>query len=199
MVEQSINIDQIGFNVLYEGDPANPLVVLIHALMANLHMWDSTVKALHEAGFSTLRYDLVGHGGTSPPPSDMVDSYHFDDFTRHIHELVERVHGKPPFATIGCSMGGVLALRYALMFPGVLKKVISCDAPGMKSLEVSKPLWKDRIDIFRSQGIRPLATATVERWFPDPCPVGVKEESLKHTLTCTLAGYACRAGAEGPP
>ena len=193
MVAQRIEIDGIVFNVFYEGDSSKPLVVLVHALMENLHMWDSTVRALNTAGFSTLRYDHVGHGDTSLPPSDEDDSYHFDDFTRHIHELVERVHGTTPFGIIGCSMGGVLALRYALMFPGALKKVISCDAPGMTSLEASKPLWKDRMSVFRYQGVEPLAKATVERWFPAPCPAGVKEESLKHTLTCTFEGYAACA------
>ena len=77
-----MELDGIQFNVLYEGDPARPLVVLVHALMEDLRMWDSTVQALHKAGFSTLRYDHVGHGGTSPPSADRINSYHFDDFTR---------------------------------------------------------------------------------------------------------------------
>ena len=195
MAEQIVDVDGIRFNVLYEGDPAKLLVVLVHALMSNMKMWNSTVQTLHKSGFSTLRYDHVGHGGTTPPPAEKESSYHVDDFTRHIHSLVEHVHGKPPFAIIGCSIGGVLALRYALMYPEALQKVISCDAPGMTSMEVSKPLWIDRMDAFRSQGVEPLAKATVERWFPDPCPPGVKDESLKHTLTCTLAGYTACAHA----
>ena len=94
---------------------------------------------------------------------------------------------------IGCSMGGVLVLRYALMYPGTLKKVVSCDAPGMTSLESSKAKWEDRMEMFRTQGVKPLAKATVERWFPDPCSAAVKGESLKHTLTCTFPGYAACA------
>jgi pimeloyl-ACP methyl ester carboxylesterase len=66
-------------------------------------------------------------------------------------QLVRRVHGKPAFAIIGCSMGGVLALRYAQMYPVTLSKASSCDAPGMTSLEVSKLKWKDRMDICVSQ------------------------------------------------
>lgn len=195
-VHSSMEVDGIGFNVLHEGDTSQPLVILCHALMDNLHMWDSTVNALHAAGFSTLRYDHVGHGKTSVPTADRVGKLHFDDFCRHIHQMVERtIPGKKPYGFIGCSMGGVLALRYALMYPGDLTKVISCDAPGMTSLEESKQKWKDRMAIFREQGVEPLARATVERWFPDPCSPQVKEESLRHTMTTSLDGYVSCAEA----
>jgi 3-oxoadipate enol-lactonase len=193
MAAKHVKVDGITFCALYEGNSEDQLVVLSHALMSNLHMWDSTVVALHKAGFSTLRYDHVGHGQTSTVVDNKVDAYHFDAFTHHIHELSIRIHGWPPFAIIGCSMGGVLALRYALLYPGVLKKAVSCDAPGMTSLEVSKKKWTDRLAVFREQGVEVLAKATVERWFPDPCPQEVKDEALKHTLSCTLNGYAACA------
>lgn len=95
-------------------------------------------------------------------------------------------------------MGGVLALRYALMYPGEVSKVVACDMPGMTSLEASKPLWRDRIAMFREDGVDELAQKTVKRWFPDPCPQGVKEEALKQTQSCTLQGYeVCAEGIMG--
>ena len=191
-----MEIDGFTFNVLHEGDASKPLVILCHALMDNLHMWDSTVVALHAAGFSTLRYDHVGHGQTSIPPPDRVGQLHFDDFCRHIHQMVERTTpGRPAYGFIGCSMGGVLALRYVMLYPGELSKVVSCDAPGMTSLERSKQLWKDRIAMYKEQGVEVLAKATVERWFPDPCALEIKQEALKHTSSTSLAGYmTCAEG-----
>ncbi|ETN38489.1 uncharacterized protein HMPREF1541_06524 [Cyphellophora europaea CBS 101466] len=192
----SMEIDGILFNVLHEGDAANPLVVLCHALMSNMHMWDSTVAALHQAGFSTLRYDHVGHGETSEPPADQVGKLHFDDYCRHIHEMVERTTpGKSPFGFIGCSIGGVLALRYALMYPGALSKVVSCAAPGLTTLEGAEGIWGDRIAIFRNQGVDKLAEMTVARWFPEPCPPVIREVALKQNRSCTLAGYVTCAEA----
>jgi pimeloyl-ACP methyl ester carboxylesterase len=110
--------------------------------MANYRMWDYTIPTLHSAGFSTLRYDHIGHNKTTfETPQSAEREYHFDDFTRHIHIIVEQVTpGRAPFGIIGCSIGGVLALRYAQMYPGILKKVISCDAPGMPSLASVMPL-----------------------------------------------------------
>ncbi|KAH8896363.1 alpha/beta-hydrolase [Thozetella sp. PMI_491] len=197
MEGQSISFDSISFFVKHEGDKTKPLVVLSHALMANHHMWDDTVPVLHAAGFSTLRYDHVGHNKTDFETRDAAEKlYHFDDFTRHIHTLVEKVTpGRRPFGIIGCSMGGVLALRYAQMYPGVLTKVMSCDAPGMKSLDFAKPLWKSRMAQFESDGVESLAQATVARWFPEPCPAATRQQMLEQVRTCKLTGYnACANG-----
>lgn len=92
-------------------------------------------------------------------------------------------------------MGGVLALRYALLYPGSASKIIACDMPGMTSLEAAKPKWRSRISQFRAEGVENLAVATVERWFPDPCPEGVKEEALTMTRQCSLTGYEICAEA----
>lgn len=191
-----MEIDGIRFHVLHEGDTSKPLVVLCHALMANLHIWDSTVVALHRAGFSTLRYDHIGHGKTSPPTEDRVGKYDFDDYCRHIHQLVERVTpGNKPYAFVGCSMGGVLALRYPLLYPGEFKKLISCDAPGATALEEAKPLWHDRMATFKAKGVEALTDATIARWFPDPCPEEVKKAALELTKTCSYPGYVTCAEA----
>jgi pimeloyl-ACP methyl ester carboxylesterase len=197
MGSQIISVNSINFFVRHEGPKDRPLIILCHALMANHHMWDHTVPALHSAGFSTLRYDHVGHNKTTfATPEAIEREYHFDDFTRHIHTILERVSpGKHPFAIIGCSIGGVLALRYAQMYPGQLKKVISCDAPGLSSLPAGKPLWKERMAQFKAEGVENLAKATVQRWMPDPCPDGVREAMLEQTLACTYEGYKAYANA----
>lgn len=197
MASQYISIESIRFHFKHEGDKTNPLVILSHALMANHQMWDQTVQCLHKAGFSTLRYDHVGHNKTIFESLEAADKqYHFDDFTRQISLLVEHVTPEQkPFAIIGCSMGGVLALRFAQMYPGVLTKVMSCDAPGMTSLESAKPLWESRLAEFAADGVKNLAQATIDRWFPDPCSTKVRQDMLDQTQSCTFQGYkACANG-----
>jgi 3-oxoadipate enol-lactonase len=92
-------------------------------------------------------------------------------------------------------MGGVLSLRYPLLYPTSPPRfIISCDAPGMTSLEASIPKWRARISQFRSEGVENLAAATTERWFPAPCTPEVRAEGLDMTRTCTLEGYEICAG-----
>jgi 3-oxoadipate enol-lactonase len=210
MVSKTVTVANVSFHVLDEGPQNGPLVVLSHALMADNRMWDSTVLALHKAGYRTLRYDHMGHGRTPPPPGSSAgfSKYHFDDFTRHIRQLIEQATTSSPanprpehssrvqlHAVIGCSMGGVLALRYAMLYPGTASYIICCDAPGMTSLETSKTKWRARLAQFRAEGVDNLASATVERWFPDPCEEAVKEKALQQTRACTLEGYeVCAEG-----
>ena len=90
-------------------------------------------------------------------------------------------------------MGGVLALRFALLYSGAASHIIACDMPGMTSLAASKPKWTARIAQFRAEGVANLARATVERWFPDPCAQNIKDAALEQTMSCKLDGYVALA------
>ena len=205
MPSQTLLIDGIPFHTLLEGPPNSPLVFLVHALMSNHHMWDSLCPILHKAGYQTLRYDHVGHNLTLFSEQDVNGGrrkLHCDDYTRHMHDILQvSSRNNPdftgePHAIIGCSLGGVLAIRYALLYPNSsIRNIISCDAPGLTSLDASKPKWAARIQQWREEGSNEnLAHATVQRWFPDPCPEGVRETALAQVVTCSLPGYI--AGAE---
>ena len=198
MTEKRVDIDGVDYYTLVEGPQSKhqpeQYVLLCHALMSNSHMYDRTVRALNDAGYTTIRFDHVGHNDT-PAPSHNNASYHMDDITRHMHQLVEATTDqKHLHAVIGCSIGGVLALRYAMLYPEDVDKIIAIAAPGITTPEASKALWSQRIDIFeedsRTQGHR-LCHATVNRWFPGERPEddAIRAEALSHVKTCSLGGY----------
>jgi len=198
----SIQISTITYNYLLEGPPNAPLILLTHALMSNLHMWDSTVLALNQANYQTLRFDHIGHNLTPPPPpSNPSQTYTTEDITHHMHTLVQKTTNQPHLkAVIGCSIGGVLALRYAMLHPSTVETAISLCAPGIKSLEKTKPLWTQRIQQFETdqrEGTDTLCRATVDRWLPGTAPhdEAVRSEALEHVRTCTLEGYKVLADA----
>ena len=209
MDEQNVEVEGINYYTLLElpddqSDTA-PCVLLAHALMSNLHMWDATVRTLNAAGFKTLRFDHVGHHNTPPPPPKTTDqrrmsmggplAYHMDDITRHMHQLVKARTGQESVrAVIGCSIGGVLALRYAMMFPKDVEQVISIAAPGIKAFDEKKKLWSQRIQRFeedQKMGMENLCHETVGRWFPGERPEDetAREESLTHVRSCSIQGY----------
>ena len=196
----TIQIEPITYNYLLEGPPNRPIILLIHALMSNLHMWDSTVRALTQANYQTLRFDHIGHNLT-PPPTDPSQPYTTETITHHMHTLVAQATSQPNLkAVIGCSIGGVLALRYAMLYPSEVETAISLCAPGITSLEKAKPLWTQRIQQFEAderEGTDTLCRATVERWLPgdEPHDEAVRAEALEHVKTCTLEGYKVLADA----
>lgn len=196
----TLQIDSITYNYLLEGPPNRPIILLIHALMSNLHMWDSTVLALNKANYQTLRFDHIGHDLT-PPPNGPSQPYTTETMTRHMYALVSQTTNQSHLkAVIGCSIGGVLALRYAMLYPSEVDIAISLCAPGIKSLEKAKPLWTQRIQQFEAderEGTDTLCRATVDRWLPgdEPHDEAVRAEALKHVKTCTLEGYKVLADA----
>lgn len=193
-------IDGISYHAILEGPKDQPVILLIHALMSNLHMWDSTVHALTKANYRTLRFDHIGHSLT-PPPTDPSRTYSTEDITHHMHSIIQRATGQSKLkAVIGCSIGGVLALRYAMLYPSEVEVAISLCAPGIKSLDKVKPLWTQRIEQFEADardGNDTLCRATVERWLPgdEPHDEAVRSEALKHVKTCSLEGYQVLADA----
>ncbi|KAK4543192.1 hypothetical protein LTR36_005742 [Oleoguttula mirabilis] len=196
--EAQVELQGVNYYTLLE-EPSNgaadaPCILLCHALMSNLHMWDATAKALNEAGYRTLRYDHVGHHNT-PPAHDADASYHMDDLTRHAHQLVKMRTGQSHLkAVIGCSIGGVVALRYAMLFPQDVDNIISIAAPGIKSPEAAASLWTERIQLFKEDqrtGNDVLCHKTIDRWFPGGRAEddNVRSEALMHVKTCSLQGY----------
>ncbi|TKA67137.1 hypothetical protein B0A55_09323 [Friedmanniomyces simplex] len=202
--EAHVELEGINYYTLLEepshGAPNAPCILLIHALMSNLHMWDATVQQLHATGHRTLRYDHVGHHNT-PPAHDPTVTYHLDDLTRHAHQLVKsrtgQAHAK---AVIGCSIGGSMAFRYASLFPDDVDGIISIASPGIKSPASAQELWTQRIEQFEKDvktGDDVLCHQTIARWFPGSRPEddGVRAEALQHVKTCDLRGYSVLADA----
>ena len=226
--EKLITVEGIKTYTLYEtpsnGGDDSPLVLLSHALMANHHMYDSTVQALLSAGYRTLRYDHIGHNNSPEPPSGLssttnaasntspttddddrlVTSVDFDRLTRQMHALVQNITKQSTIhAVIGCSMGGVLAIRYAQLYPDQISHVISMGMPGIKSLEAAKPLWSQRIEEFEKDvraGTDELCRKTVQRWLPgnEERSVEARREALEEVRRCSYRGYvACADGIRG--
>lgn len=205
MHEQTITIDTIPYYTLLEGPPNSPTIILIHALMANHHIYDSTVPILHKAGYQTLRYDHIGHNNT-PPPTDpnrnKQGEFTFDDFCHHLNRIwttIASTRDHTPAAIIGCSIGGVLAIRYHMLYPpppGTTTKIISMAAPGLSTLPNSPEKWKARIEQWRIDGTnKQLASQTLERWFPDRPPTFDMENARGIIESCTLDGYEICAWA----
>ncbi|KAK6429710.1 hypothetical protein LTR95_014142 [Oleoguttula sp. CCFEE 5521] len=193
---RTVNIDGIDYYTSLSGTADAPVILLVHALMSNHHMFDSTVTALHKAGYRTLVFDHIGHNLT-PPPSDSTRSYSTEDLVQHMHALVLAATGSPKLhAVIGCSIGGVLALRYGMLFPTEVECVISLCAPGITSPEATKPLWTQRIELFQRDREQ-LCQETVARWLPGDTPhdAAVRAEALKHERTCSFEGYKFLADA----
>jgi len=182
-----MHIKANGIRINYELSPRPDAatVVLSHSLGSSLAMWDPQMEVLR-THFSVLRYDTRGHGGTDAPPGDYTLDQLVTDAVGLLDALgIDRVHW------VGLSMGGMIAQGLALQHADRLQSLVLCDTAARIPSE-AQPVWQERIDAARRNGMQPLAQPTLERWFTPAYlaenPPGVAL-IRRHFLATPVAGY----------
>jgi pimeloyl-ACP methyl ester carboxylesterase len=106
----------------YEIGGDGPPVVLIHAGLWDLRIWDEQVDAFTKAGHTVVRYDLRGFGRSAPPTVPFSFRQELADLLAHLDI--------PRASVVGASMGGGIALDFALEFPAMVEALVLV-APGV--------------------------------------------------------------------
>ncbi len=149
-----------GINVHYtlQGSESSPVITLSHSLATNSSMWEPQLEKL--LGFyRVLRYDTRGHGETDAPGGP----YSLDMLAEDVLGLLQALGiGKTFF--MGISMGGMIGQVLGLRASSMLSGLILCDTSS-RVPEEAKPLWDERIEVVKKQGMGSQVEATIERWF----------------------------------
>ncbi len=126
---------EMHYQLLGEGDP----VVLIMGLGADHMGWFLQIPALTEAGYRVLAFDNRGVGQTDKP----AGPYSIEQFARDTAGLMDAV-GMKRAHIVGVSMGGMIAQKFALLYPERVRKLALCatlakldpEAHGPRSREI---------------------------------------------------------------
>jgi pimeloyl-ACP methyl ester carboxylesterase len=102
-----------------------PVLVFIHPWANNLTVWDNEIKYLNKKGFSTLRYDIRGHGLSDEPLHK--NSYTLSSLATEIKDIIESLKIKKVIL-IAHSFGGMIALKYYMQNRKNVEKIIFIDA-----------------------------------------------------------------------
>lgn len=109
-----------------------PQILLLHGFGSDLHSWDSLLPPLGDE-LAYLRYDLRGFGQT--PVGSGKEYSHASDLLSILDEL-----GLETVDLLGVSMGGSVALNFALDQPGRVRKLVLI-SPAMVGWEWSEE-WR---------------------------------------------------------
>ena len=113
-----------GARIAYERSGEGAPVVLVHGFgSSRVQNWKSTgwYGALAEAGFSVLAIDCRGHGESDKPHDPLL--YHHDRMAEDVLNVMDAAGiARAPY--IGYSMGGLIGLRFALLFSDRLPQLI---------------------------------------------------------------------------
>jgi len=115
MTNENGTLETNGARIYYEVVGSGEPVVLIHAGVANLRMWDEQVKALRDA-YRVIRYDSRGFGATE---TDAVEFSNRADVAALLDHL-----GESSAHIVGLSRGGSIALDFALEYPDRVRSLI---------------------------------------------------------------------------
>jgi len=105
-----------GAKLYFERAGAGPPLVMLHAGIADCRMWEHEFTALADS-YQTLRFDMRGYGRSLPAAGE----FNIQD---DLEGLLDALDLPAPFILMGCSMGGGLAIEFALAQPGRVAALI---------------------------------------------------------------------------
>jgi 3-oxoadipate enol-lactonase len=139
-----------------EGQREFSVLVFSNSLGTHYSMWDPQVPEFLKK-FRVLRYDTRGHGQSSLTPGPYSIEQLGNDLLALLDALhLDRVH------FCGLSMGGMIGMWLGVNAPERLNKLALCNT-GAKIGTAEG--WNSRIDAVQKNGMKSVASATVERWF----------------------------------
>ncbi len=102
--------------------------VLLHGKNFCGGTWETTIKALTGAGYRVIAPDQIGFCKSTKPARYQYGLHALADNT---HQLLTALNIEKP-VLVGHSMGGMLAIRYALQYPDELQKLVVVNPLGME-------------------------------------------------------------------
>ena len=130
-------------------EPAAPngrTVLLLHGKNFSAAYWEPTIRALLSQGFRVVAPDQIGFGKSSKPAAYQ---FTFQALARNTRQLLDSLQvGK--VSVIGHSMGGMLASRFALMYPGMTESLILVNPIGLEDWKTVVP-YKSVDELYQSE------------------------------------------------
>ncbi len=107
------------------GQDGKPALVLVHGGLDHARNWDWVARALCER-YHVYALDLRGHGNSAWAPGAM---YGLVEHVLDLSALLDIIH-EFPIRLIGHSLGGVIMLHYAGIYPDRVAKAVSIEGIG---------------------------------------------------------------------
>jgi len=115
--------------------PNGHTVVLLHGKNFPASYWEPTIRFLSARGYRVIAPDQVGFGKSSKPAHYQ---YSFQQLASNTSAVLDAA-GVTRVSVVGHSMGGMLATRFALMFPERVEKLVLVNPIGLEDWKTVVP------------------------------------------------------------
>ena len=193
MTAQSGFLETNGARIYHEVEGQGEPVVLIHAGIANLRMWDDQVPALADA-YRVIRYDTRGFGRTDT--EDVAFSNRAD-----IAALLDHL-GEESAHLVAVSRAGQIALDCSLEFPERVRSLVVA-AGGIGGYEApgaDLSVWEQPEKLWEAKDWEKLADWETDYWVNGPGQASDRADArIRETVhDWILTNYQAEK-AEGKP
>jgi 3-oxoadipate enol-lactonase len=186
-----------GAELYYEVVGDGPPVVLIHAGIADLTMWDAQAAAL-ALSHTVIRFDCRGFGRTRFEPVAFSNRQDVADLLDHL--------GLARAAVVGCSRGGQIALDFAIERPERVSRLVwvcsgvgGWEAPDELFQPEEIALWEAMEAAEAAGEHENVAALDVRVWVDGPLqPEGRAAEAVRRKVyTMALQNYQAHSHRMG--
>lgn len=132
--------------------PNGRTVVLLHGKNFCAATWEGTIAPLLQAGYRVLALDQVGFCKSSKP---QAYQFSFGQLAANTHALLQQAGVDKPIL-IGHSMGGMLAMHYALQYPGELERLVLVNPIGLEDWKAAGVPWRS-VDAWYARELKTTA------------------------------------------
>ena len=115
--------------------PNGRTVLLLHGKNFAANYWEQTANDLSKAGFRVIMPDQIGFGKSSKPTNVQ---YTFQLLAQNTKAILDKL-SISKVNVLGHSMGGMLATRFALMYPEMTEKLILENPIGLEDWKTVVP------------------------------------------------------------
>jgi pimeloyl-ACP methyl ester carboxylesterase len=115
--------------------PNGQSVLLLHGKNFNGAYWEQTARVLSANGFRVIIPDQIGFGKSAKPQQLQ---YSFQLLAQNTRSLLDTL-GIDQINVVGHSMGGMVATRFALMYPGRTSKLVLANPIGLEDWKTKVP------------------------------------------------------------
>ena len=117
-----LNANGIRHHVIARGDQQRPIVMMIHGLTQQAHVFDAVATILAE-NHHVYCLDVRGRGESE---WGAADGYHMANYVADV-EAVRSGLGIREFSLVGTSMGGLISMHYGAEYPERVRRIVLND------------------------------------------------------------------------
>ena len=132
-------------------------VVLLHGKNFCAATWEGTIATLAAAGYRVIAVDQIGFCKSSKPAHYQ---FSFQQLAGNTHALLASL-GVSRAIVIGHSMGGMLGMRYTLMFPDEVEQLVLVNPIGLEDWKAKGVPWQS-VDAWYQQELKTTAAGIRE-------------------------------------